>query len=137
MGVIKFVDFGAAKVLAKNHKTIAAKTRVQGADGNMNSLTGTPMYMSPEVIKGDHRGRRGAMDIWSLGCVVLECATGRRPWSNLDNEWWVINSALQDFASLINAMSFMQGYHVPYRYSNPASTLTGEGSIIRAWYRFR
>lgn len=87
MGVIKFVDFGAAKVLAKNHKTIAAKTRVQGADGNMNSLTGTPMYMSPEVIKGDHRGRRGAMDIWSLGCVVLECATGHRPWSNLDNEW--------------------------------------------------
>lgn len=86
MGVIKFVDFGAAKVLAKNHKTIAAKTRVQGADG-VNSLTGTPMYMSPEVIKGDHRGRRGAMDIWSLGCVVLECATGRRPWSNLDNEW--------------------------------------------------
>lgn len=87
MGVIKFVDFGAAKVLAKNQKTIAAKTRVQGADGNMNSLTGTPMYMSPEVIKGDHRGRRGAMDIWSLGCIVLECATGRRPWSNLDNEW--------------------------------------------------
>lgn len=52
-----------------------------------NSLTGTPMYMSPEVIKNDKHGRNGAMDIWSLGCVVLECATGRKPWSNLDNEW--------------------------------------------------
>lgn len=52
-----------------------------------NSLTGTPMYMSPEIIKNDKKGRRGAMDIWSLGCVVLEFATGKKPWSNLDNEW--------------------------------------------------
>ena len=90
MGVIKYVDFGAAKVLAKNQKTMAARTRGPGNAGaaeGINSLTGTPMYMSPEVIKGDHSGRRGAMDVWSLGCVVLECATGRRPWSNLDNEW--------------------------------------------------
>jgi len=55
-----------------------------------NSLTGTPMYMAPEVIRNDVRGRSGAMDIWSLGCVVLECATGRKPWSNLDNEWAIM-----------------------------------------------
>lgn len=54
-----------------------------------NSLTGTPMYMSPEIIKNDNRGRQGAMDVWSLGCVVLEFATGKKPWSNLDNEWSV------------------------------------------------
>lgn len=30
------------------------------------------------------------MDVWSLGCVVLECATGRKPWSNLDNEWAIM-----------------------------------------------
>ena len=52
-------------------------------------LTGTPMYMSPEVIKNDTRGRHGAMDIWSMGCVVLEFATGKKPWSHLDNEWYV------------------------------------------------
>lgn len=50
------------------------------------------MYMSPEVIKNDKRGRPGAMDIWSLGCVVLEFATGKKPWSNLDNEWCVFHS---------------------------------------------
>ena len=56
----------------------------------VQSLQGTPMYMSPEVIKGESRGRRGAMDVWSLGCVVLEFATGRRPWSQLDNEWAIM-----------------------------------------------
>lgn len=57
-------------------------------------LTGTPMYMSPEVIKNDTRGRHGAMDIWSMGCVVLEFATGKKPWSHLDNEWYVHGASL-------------------------------------------
>ena len=60
-----------------------------GAGADANSLTGTPMYLSPETVKGERRGKMGAMDVWSLGCVILECATGRRPWSNLDNEWLV------------------------------------------------
>lgn len=66
----------------------AAKGGGFGGGLGMNSLTGTPMYMSPEVIKNDKRGRHGAMDVWSLGCVVLEFATGKKPWSNLDNEWY-------------------------------------------------
>lgn len=53
-------------------------------------MTGTPMYMSPEVIKGQTSGRLGAADIWSLGCVILEMATGRRPWASLDNEWAIM-----------------------------------------------
>lgn len=83
-GIIKFVDFGAAKVIAKRGRTKAvAKTQV-------NSMTGTPMYMSPEIITGTDKGRQGAMDIWSLGCCVLEMATAQRPWSNLDNEWAIM-----------------------------------------------
>jgi mitogen-activated protein kinase kinase kinase len=94
--VIKFVDFGAAKILAKNHRTMMRSRRpAEGHFGGglgvglSSSLTGTPMYMSPEVIKNDTRGRHGAMDIWSMGCVVLEFATGKKPWSHLDNEWYV------------------------------------------------
>jgi len=60
---------------------------LDGPGLGMNSLTGTPMYMSPEIIKNDKKGRLGSMDIWSMGCVVLEFATGKKPWSNLDNEW--------------------------------------------------
>jgi len=100
-GTIKYVDFGAAKVLAKNSKTLASRSRMtmpgpvkldengQPGPADANSLTGTPMYLSPETVKGERRGKMGAMDVWAVGCVILECATGRRPWSNLDNEWYV------------------------------------------------
>ncbi|CAJ0850724.1 20942_t:CDS:2 [Entrophospora sp. SA101] len=88
MGYIKFVDFGAAKILAKNQKTMCRTTKTQKT--NVNSLTGTPMYMAPEIIAGGEKGRKGSMDIWALGCCILEMATGKRPWSNLDNEWAIM-----------------------------------------------
>ena len=53
------------------------------------------MYMSPEVIKGENPGHFGSVDIWSLGCVILEMATGRRPWANLDNEWAIMYNIAQ------------------------------------------
>ncbi|WOO76993.1 MAP kinase kinase kinase wis4 [Vanrija pseudolonga] len=96
--VLKFVDFGAAKVIIKGNRTMA-KTRAisksksgAGTDAGpavMNSLAGTPMYIAPEVIKGG-AGRLGSADMWSMGCVVLEVTTGRKPWSNLDNEWAIM-----------------------------------------------
>ena len=60
-------------------------------------MTGTPMYMSPEVIKGGNHphARLGAVDIWSLGCVIQEMATGSRPWASLDNEWAIMYNIAQ------------------------------------------
>jgi mitogen-activated protein kinase kinase kinase len=89
--VIKYVDFGAAKVIARQGKTLIAAEK--GAKAK--SMTGTPMYMSPEVIKGENPGRAGAVDVWSLGCVILEMATGRRPWASLDNEWAIMYNIAQ------------------------------------------
>jgi mitogen-activated protein kinase kinase kinase len=72
------------------------KTLVAAEAGKANkSMTGTPMYMSPEVIKGENPGRAGAVDVWSLGCVILEMATGRRPWASLDNEWAIMYNIAQ------------------------------------------
>ena len=60
-------------------------------------MQGTPMYMSPEVIKGGKHphARLGAVDIWSMGCVISEMATGQRPWSNMDNEWAIMYNIAQ------------------------------------------
>jgi mitogen-activated protein kinase kinase kinase len=119
-GVIKYVDFGAAKIIARQGKTITAPEPAphahhadRAADGKaantapglprgnpQKTMTGTPMYMSPEVIRGDwpatsYSRHSGAADIWSLGCVILEMATGRRPWSTLDNEWAIMYNIAQ------------------------------------------
>ncbi|KAI8096340.1 uncharacterized protein BX664DRAFT_323706 [Halteromyces radiatus] len=85
-GQLKLSDFGAAKILAKGQKTMG-RTSIHM---NVNSLAGTPMYMAPEVITGGDTGRKGSMDIWSLGCCIVQMATGRRPWSTLENEWSVM-----------------------------------------------
>ncbi|KAJ1662274.1 Suppressor of Sensor Kinase (SLN1) [Coemansia sp. RSA 1813] len=106
---IKLVDFGAARVLNQQSAAAATrKTRVVREGGKM-SLAGTPMYMAPEVIAGSNGGAAGnvnggsvaarhefrpgafgAQDIWSLGCCVVEMATGHPPWAHLDNEWAIM-----------------------------------------------
>ena len=95
--MIKYVDFGAAKIIARQGKTLQADPAGAGGrvPGKQKSMTGTPMYMSPEVIKGSNEGRQGAIDVWSLGCVILEMSTGRRPWASLDNEWAIMYNIAQ------------------------------------------
>lgn len=95
-GVIKYVDFGAAMVIASRNKTLQKK--LPGDGRKHPSVTGTPMYMSPELVRGElspSACRLGAVDIWSLGCVILEMATGNRPWANLDNEWAIMYKIAQ------------------------------------------
>lgn len=103
------MDFGAAKVIARQNKTLQPPTEAPSFTNNktldtpalpkvpqkQKSMTGTPMYMSPEVIKGSNEGRLGAIDVWSLGCVILEMSTGRRPWASLDNEWAIMYNIAQ------------------------------------------
>lgn len=65
---------------------------------NQKSVIGTPMYMSPELVRGEssnRSSRHGSMDIWSLGCVILEMATGMRPWAGIDNEWAIMYKIAQ------------------------------------------
>lgn len=69
-GTCKISDFGISK----------RSRDVYGNDANM-SMQGTIFWMAPEVIQTKRQGYSAKIDIWSLGCVVLEMFAGRRPWS--------------------------------------------------------
>ncbi|XP_014493641.1 mitogen-activated protein kinase kinase kinase 18 [Vigna radiata var. radiata] len=51
-------------------------------------IGGTPMFMAPEVARGEEQGC--ASDIWSLGCTVVEMATGDAPWPNVEDPFSVL-----------------------------------------------
>ena len=42
-------------------------------------MHGTAAFMAPELIRGERYGR--AVDVWSLGCCVLQMASGKAPWA--------------------------------------------------------
>lgn len=67
-GVLKLTDFGIAK-----DQDVTALT---GA----NSTIGTAAYMSPEQCKGD-KHLTGKCDLYSLGVVMYELITGRKPFT--------------------------------------------------------
>nr|XP_024382607.1 mitogen-activated protein kinase kinase kinase YODA-like isoform X2 [Physcomitrium patens] len=64
-GMVKLADFGMAKHIS--------------AQSFLKSFKGSPYWMAPEVLK--HTGGYDlAVDIWSLGCTVLEMVTTKPPW---------------------------------------------------------
>ncbi|KFP30333.1 Mitogen-activated protein kinase kinase kinase 2, partial [Colius striatus] len=71
-GNVKLGDFGASKRL----QTICL------SGTGMKSVTGTPYWMSPEVISGEGYGRKA--DIWSVGCTVVEMLTEKPPWAEFE-----------------------------------------------------
>uniref|UniRef100_A0A8C5NA68 Mitogen-activated protein kinase kinase kinase 4 n=1 Tax=Gouania willdenowi TaxID=441366 RepID=A0A8C5NA68_GOUWI len=81
-GLIKLGDFGCSVKLRNNTHTMP---------GEVNSTLGTAAYMAPEVItraKGEGHGR--AADIWSLGCVLIEMVTGKRPWHEYEHNFQIM-----------------------------------------------
>ncbi len=78
-GTVKICDFGIARLA----HDIGFTAKLTGGAMAM----GTPHYMSPEQIAGgevDHRS-----DLYSLGCVLYEIATGAPPF-DLGDSWSVL-----------------------------------------------
>jgi predicted ATPase len=74
-GYAKVLDFGLARLSAKEASTDStADTAIHTRPG---MLVGTVAYMAPEQIKAEGVG--SASDIFSLGAIFYEMATGRRP----------------------------------------------------------
>jgi predicted ATPase len=73
-GIVKVLDFGLARQLPA---TDIQRTLWSGTDTDAKTRVGTPYYMSPEQARAEPVGT--ATDIFSLGLVLYELATGHHP----------------------------------------------------------
>ncbi|MGC0360100.1 serine/threonine protein kinase [Streptomyces sp. SAI-124] len=78
-GTVKICDFGIARL---GHD-VDFTSRLTGTGIAM----GTPHYMSPEQIGGAEVDQRS--DLYSLGCVLYEIATGAPPF-DLEDAWAIL-----------------------------------------------
>jgi serine/threonine-protein kinase len=81
-GAVKLMDFGIAK---------AMKDKSLTRTGN---LIGSLHYMSPEQVRGDP-DIDGRTDIYSLGVVVYEMVTGRKPFDG-NSEFSIMKAHLEE-----------------------------------------
>jgi hypothetical protein len=64
--LVRILDFGIAKSISNDSQTSTLTKAGQ--------IFGSPHYMSPEQVKGDHLNQQ--TDVYSLGCITFEMLTG-------------------------------------------------------------
>ena len=72
----KILDFGLAKVIS----AVVAENQPEEESLTLEGvIPGTTSYMSPEQVRGEEID--GRSDLFSLGVVLYELATGQRPFT--------------------------------------------------------
>jgi eukaryotic-like serine/threonine-protein kinase len=110
-GRIKVLDFGLAKALHGDADVFGAGLAAALADSptftslpktRQGVILGTAAYMSPEQAEG--RPVDARTDLFSLGVILYEMATGRRPFTG-DTSMSIVSSVLKDTPKLVTEIN--------------------------------
>ncbi|KAL3315710.1 Mitogen-activated protein kinase kinase kinase 1 [Cichlidogyrus casuarinus] len=86
--LVKLGDFGLAFKLPRREAAV-------------KSMVGTQPYMAPETRALPNVDGYGCpCDIWSIGCVILQMLTGKKPWHNYPNHTSIYIALCQDSSPL-------------------------------------
>ena len=97
-GRVKVLDFG----LAKLHRSAMSGDTQTLALTQEGMVIGTMPYMSPEQVQGQQLDHR--TDVFSLGVVLYEMATGQRPFAG-ETPAAIISSILRDVPRIVNQVN--------------------------------
>ncbi|CAM9555732.1 unnamed protein product, partial [Phaeothamnion confervicola] len=85
-GSIKLVDFGLSK-------SVRGQAGMSTSDGGLQGIKGSAFWMAPEILQTEKLSFHGwqkarilsqfTADVWSVGCTIVEMATGLPPRSDL------------------------------------------------------
>jgi eukaryotic-like serine/threonine-protein kinase len=89
--LVKVLDFGLSKLVCPDARELQKLTRT-------GTLIGTVHYMSPEMCAGKQADFRS--DIYSLGCVLYECALGVPPFQ-ADNPLRIMHKHAHEYPSIL------------------------------------
>src|SRR5215213_9083178 len=81
-GIVKVLDFGLAKLINRDRQSVETDSLApteKFVNTAVGMVMGTAQYMSPEQARGLEVDAR--TDIWSLGCVLYEMISGKRPFA--------------------------------------------------------
>ncbi len=108
-GRVKVLDFGLAKRQDSAVSPGAAQIRESQPETQAGQMMGTIPYMSPEQLQGDSIDPR--TDIFSLGIILYEMATGSRPF---EGKTWgdLASSILRDKPPSVTALNVYLPRHL-------------------------
>lgn len=95
--ISKIVDFGIAKVLDAKDEVTLTKT---------GEMFGTPLYMSPEQIKGEQTDHRS--DLYSIGCIAYEFLNGQAPFKS-ESALAILNAHIEEEAPKLKPPPELKG----------------------------
>jgi serine/threonine protein kinase/photosystem II stability/assembly factor-like uncharacterized protein len=101
-GLVKVLDFGLARRAEKDLFDGATQS-ISPVDTAAQGLTGTLQYMAPEILTGQEADHRS--DIWALGVVLYEAASGRLPFGG--------RTAFEISSAILHQMPAPTPPHVP------------------------
>jgi serine/threonine protein kinase len=101
-GLIKVLDFGLARRLPRRVLE-DDETQIMSPSDSAGQIVGTPSYMAPEVLRGEPGDQR--IDIWALGVILFEAASGQRPFHGRTN--------FETISAILHAQPASLPSHVP------------------------